>query len=76
MTLIDVSVFNAAALPGGQIVIFDGALRETRNPDAMAGVLAHEIAHVRRRLSPWHRLYAGHFRCRLQGDADCVSRKA
>src|SRR4029453_1045068 len=32
-----------------QIVIFDGALRETKNPDAMAGVLAHEIAHVRRR---------------------------
>ena len=49
MTLIDVGIFNAAALPGGQIVIFDGALRETTNPDAMAGVLAHEIAHVRRR---------------------------
>ena len=49
MTLIDVDIFNAAALPGGQIVIFDGALEETKNPDAMAGVLAHEIAHVRRR---------------------------
>jgi hypothetical protein len=49
MTLIDVGIFNAAALPGGQIVIFDGALRETKNPDAMAGILAHEIAHVRRR---------------------------
>ena len=49
MTLIDVGMFNAAALPGGQIVIFDGALRDAPNPDAMAGVLAHEIAHVRRR---------------------------
>lgn len=49
MTLIDVGIFNAAALPGQQIVIFDGALREARNPDAMAGILAHEIAHVRRR---------------------------
>ena len=49
MTLIDVGIFNAAALPGGQIVIFDGALEETKNPDAMAGILAHEIAHVRRR---------------------------
>lgn len=49
MTLIDVGIFNAAALPGGQIVIFDGALRETPDPDAIAGVLAHEIAHVRRR---------------------------
>ena len=49
MTLIDVGIFNAAALPGGQIVVFDGALEEVENPDAMAGVLAHEIAHVRRR---------------------------
>ena len=49
MTLIDVGIFNAAALPGGQVVIFDGALRETKNPDAMAGILAHEVAHVRRR---------------------------
>jgi len=49
MTLIDVGIFNAAALPGGQIVIFDGALRDTKNPDAMAGILAHEMAHVRRR---------------------------
>ena len=49
MTLIDVGIFNAAALPGGQIVIFDGALAEAENPDAMAGILAHEIAHVRRR---------------------------
>jgi Zn-dependent protease with chaperone function len=49
MTLIDVGIFNAAALPGQQIVIFDGALREAESPDAMAGILAHEIAHVRRR---------------------------
>lgn len=49
MTLIDVGIFNAAALPGGQIVVFDGALRESPNADAIAGVLAHEIAHVRRR---------------------------
>ena len=49
MTLIDVDIFNAAALPGGQVVIFDGALAKTDNPDAMAGILAHEIAHVRRR---------------------------
>lgn len=49
MTLIDVGIFNAAALPGGQVVIFDGALEETENPDAMAGILAHEFAHVRRR---------------------------
>ena len=45
---LDVGVFNAAALPGGYIVVFKPAITET-NPDALAGVLAHEVAHVRRR---------------------------
>lgn len=46
---LDFPIFNAAALPGGHIVVFQGALDETENPDALAGVVAHEIAHVRRR---------------------------
>ena len=45
---LNVPVFNAAALPGGYIVVFRPAITET-NPDALAGVLAHEVAHVRRR---------------------------
>lgn len=45
---LDVNVFNAAALPGGYIVVFKPAITET-DPDALAGVLAHEVAHVRRR---------------------------
>lgn len=45
---INVDLFNAAALPGGQIVVFKEMLAETE-PDALAGVVAHEIAHVRRR---------------------------
>jgi beta-barrel assembly-enhancing protease len=45
---LDVPVFNAAALPGGFIVVFKPAITET-NSDALAGVLAHEVAHVRRR---------------------------
>jgi Zn-dependent protease with chaperone function len=45
---LDVSEFNAAALPGGYIVVFKPAITET-DSDALAGVLAHEIAHVRRR---------------------------
>lgn len=49
MTILDIGIFNAAALPGKQIVIFKGALDDTDNPDAMAGILAHELAHVRRR---------------------------
>jgi len=43
-----VSMFNAAALPGGYIVVFKPAITET-NPDALAGILAHEVAHVHRR---------------------------
>jgi beta-barrel assembly-enhancing protease len=45
---LDVSVFNAAALPGGYIVVFKPAITET-DTDALAGVVAHEVAHVRRR---------------------------
>jgi Zn-dependent protease with chaperone function len=45
---LDVPMFNAAALPGGYIVVFKPAITET-DPEALAGVLAHEVAHVRRR---------------------------
>jgi Zn-dependent protease with chaperone function len=45
---LDVKVFNAAALPGGYIVVFKPAITET-DGDALAGVVAHEVAHVRRR---------------------------
>ena len=45
---LDVPTFNAAALPGGYIVIFKPAITET-DSDALAGVVAHEVAHVRRR---------------------------
>jgi len=45
---LNVPVFNAAALPGGYIVVFKPAITET-DTDALAGVLAHEVAHVRRR---------------------------
>lgn len=47
--IIDIPIFNAAALPGGHIVIFDGALDDDISGDALAGVIAHEIAHVRKR---------------------------
>lgn len=45
---LDVPVFNAAALPGGYIVVFKPAITET-GTDALAGILAHEVAHVKRR---------------------------
>ena len=40
---------NAFALPGGFIGVHTGLLDATRNEDELAGVLAHEIAHVTQR---------------------------
>ena len=42
-------VVNALAVPGGHVVVFRGLLERTRTPEAMAGVLAHELQHVLRR---------------------------
>lgn len=39
-------VINAFALPGGHIVLNTGLINFSDNPDMLAGVLAHEIAHV------------------------------
>lgn len=49
LELVDFDTANAVALPGGRMVLFDGLLREIDNPDALAGILLHEIAHLRRR---------------------------
>lgn len=38
---------NAFAIPGGYIFVFDGLLTKLDGEDELAGVLAHEIAHVR-----------------------------
>ncbi|GAA4749510.1 M48 family metallopeptidase [Sphingomonas daechungensis] len=46
---LDFPIFNAVALPGGNIAVFKGALDDVDDPDALAGIVAHEIAHVRRR---------------------------
>lgn len=42
---------NAFAAPGGRIVVFTGLLQLCPDPDVLAGVLAHEIAHVEQRHS-------------------------
>jgi beta-barrel assembly-enhancing protease len=39
---------NAFALPGGPMFIYTGLLDRMKSEDELAGVLAHEIAHVRR----------------------------
>jgi predicted Zn-dependent protease len=47
--VIDDPRINAFALPGGYIGVHTGLLEATRNEDELAGVLAHEIAHVTQR---------------------------
>ncbi len=47
--VVNIKVVNAAALPGGNIVIFRELISEADGPDEVAGVLAHEIAHVEER---------------------------
>jgi len=40
---------NAFALPGGKIFLLDGLIQKADNPDEIAGVLAHELGHVKHR---------------------------
>ena len=40
------SVPNAYALPGGKIYLLEGLLQKARDPDEIAGVIAHELGHV------------------------------
>jgi predicted Zn-dependent protease len=47
--VLDTDSLNAFAAPGGYIFITRGLLMNLRNESELAGVLAHEIAHVLRR---------------------------
>jgi beta-barrel assembly-enhancing protease len=44
--IVDTPTLNAFALPGGHIYLHRGLLERTRSHDELAGILAHEIAHV------------------------------
>lgn len=45
----NIDMLNAVALPGNRVVLFQGLLDQAKSPDEVAGVLAHEIGHVRER---------------------------
>src|SRR5215813_7158108 len=47
--ILDTDVVTAVSLPGGYIFITRGALANLHNEAELAGVLAHEVAHVDRR---------------------------
>jgi Zn-dependent protease with chaperone function len=40
---------NAFALPGGKVFVFDALLGKAQNPDEIAGVIAHELGHLKHR---------------------------
>ncbi|MEZ5647411.1 MAG: M48 family metallopeptidase [Alphaproteobacteria bacterium] len=42
----DVRMVNAFALPGGEIVITSGLIKFAENPEEIAAVLSHEMAHA------------------------------
>ena len=46
VTVVNQPIVNALAAPGGSIIVFYGLLDRTANPEELAGVLAHEVAHV------------------------------
>ena len=45
----NMDMVNAVALPGGQVLLFDGLVQEAETPEELAGVLGHEVGHVRER---------------------------
>ena len=45
-SVIDTETINAFALPGGSILVSSGLLKRLGSESELAGVLAHEIAHV------------------------------
>jgi Zn-dependent protease with chaperone function len=50
---------NAFALPGGKVYLFNGLLAKAGNPDEIAGVLAHELGHLKHRDSTRNLIYNG-----------------
>ncbi len=52
-------IANAIALPGGKIYVFEGLLTKAENVDELAGVLAHELGHVKNRDGLRNLIYNG-----------------
>lgn len=50
---------NAYALPGGLIILTSALLQEVRNEAELAGILAHEAAHIENRHSLAHAVQSG-----------------
>lgn len=51
VTVVNEEDANAFALPGGNIVVFDGIIRKMKTKEELAALLAHEVSHVHYRHS-------------------------
>ncbi len=49
--VVENDAINAFAIPGGHVVIHSALLKAAKRPEEVAGVLAHELAHVTKRHS-------------------------
>ena len=49
VTIIHGDTVNAFAFLGGRIYVYEGLLKQAESAEELAGILAHEIEHVRRR---------------------------
>jgi len=66
---------NALALPGGNIIVFEGLLKIADSPEELAGVLAHEAQHIFLKHSTrgiLRNLAAGMLLTLVLGDANAV----
>jgi predicted Zn-dependent protease len=46
VAILDTNEINAFATPGGHIYVTRGLIRAAKSEDALAGVIAHEVAHI------------------------------
>jgi Zn-dependent protease with chaperone function len=53
------SMPNAFALPGGKVYVLQGLLDKAENPDELAGILAHELGHLKHHDSMRGLIYNG-----------------
>jgi predicted Zn-dependent protease len=51
ISVVNEDVVNAFAVPGGNIVVYEGLLRELESYEQLAALLAHETSHIRHRHS-------------------------
>ncbi len=57
--VLSTAIPNAFALPGGKVYLFSGLLAKADNADEIAGVLAHELGHLRHRDNTRNLIYNG-----------------